>query len=103
MFNFTNPPELPQQLKWKYAEEPELLAWAIRARNYNTFVANCMFAFMSLVLLGLSYFLYSAYHGMDEPWRIISCLFFLRLHVIYGFLHDSPTNEFRLSHCSVRD
>jgi hypothetical protein len=90
MFNFTNPPELPQQLKWKYAEEPELLAWAIRARNYNTFVANCMFAFMSLVLLGISYFLYSAYHGMDEPWRIISCLFF---YIFMSFTVSCMTHQ----------
>jgi hypothetical protein len=90
MLNFTNPPELPQQLKWKYAEEPELLAWAIRARNYNTFVANCMFAFMSLVLLGISYFLYSAYHGMDEPWRILSCLFF---YIFMSFTVSCMTHQ----------
>ena len=76
MFNFSKPLDLPPQLHWKYANEPELLAWTIRARNYNTFVANSMSAFMSLLLLGLSFFLYSAYHDLNEPWRILSCLFF---------------------------
>ena len=76
MFNFSKPLDLPPQLHWKYANEPELLAWTIRARNYNIFVANSMSAFMSLLLLGLSFFLYSAYHDLNEPWRILSCLFF---------------------------
>ena len=76
MFNFSKSLDLPPKLHWKYANEPELLAWTIRARNYNTFVANSMSAFMSLLLLGLSFFLYSAYHDLNEPWRILSCLFF---------------------------
>ena len=76
MFNFSKSLDLPPKLHWKYANEPELLAWTIRARNYNTFVANSMSAFMSLLLLVLSFFLYSAYHDLNEPWRILSCLFF---------------------------
>ncbi|MDR6713055.1 hypothetical protein J2W83_002657 [Pseudomonas hunanensis] len=59
MFNLIKAPELPSQLKWKYASEPELLAWTIRARNYNTFVANCMFAFMQILIAGGTYIVYS--------------------------------------------
>jgi hypothetical protein len=55
MFNFYKPLELPMQLQWKRADERELLSWTIRARNYNTFVANCMFWFMSALILGLTY------------------------------------------------
>ncbi|MDR6713051.1 hypothetical protein J2W83_002653 [Pseudomonas hunanensis] len=59
MFKILKAPELPLQLKWKYASEPELLMWTIRARNYNTFVANCMFAFMQVLIAGGTYVVYS--------------------------------------------
>jgi len=52
LFNFNKSLDLPPQLQWKFAHEPELLGWTIRARNYNTFVANCMFAFMAALILG---------------------------------------------------
>ena len=58
MFNFSKPLDLPPQLHWKYANEPELLIWTIRARNYNTFVANCMFAFLSAIILIATYLIY---------------------------------------------
>ncbi|MFS2162068.1 hypothetical protein ACCD10_32765, partial [Pseudomonas sp. Pseusp122] len=44
---------------WKFAHEPELLGWTIRARNYNTFVANCMFVCVSLMIAGGAYLVYS--------------------------------------------
>lgn len=90
MLNFHTAPDLPPQLKWKYANEPMLLEWAIRARNYNTFVANCMFAFMSLVLFGLSIFLYSSYHDMSQPWRILSCVFF---YIFMSFTISCMTHQ----------
>ncbi|NUT75804.1 hypothetical protein HNO86_12195 [Pseudomonas sp. C1C7] len=43
MFNLNKALDLPSQLHWKYADEQELLGWTIRARNYNTFVADFMF------------------------------------------------------------
>ncbi|MFS2157501.1 hypothetical protein ACCD10_09125, partial [Pseudomonas sp. Pseusp122] len=76
MFDFIKPPELPPQLQWTYAHEQELLGWTIRARNYNTFVANCMFAFMSILIFGCSMFLYSVYEGVSQPLRTMSCVSF---------------------------
>ena len=58
MLNVIKPLELPPQLHWKLAAEPELMSWTIRARNYNTFVANCMLSFLALVLAGVTYALY---------------------------------------------
>lgn len=58
MFNFKKTLDLPPQLHWKYANEPELLAWTIRARNYNTFVANAMFWFCFIAITIGSIFLY---------------------------------------------
>ena len=44
--NWATPRELPPQLTWKYEHESELLSWRIKARNYNTVVANGIFIFM---------------------------------------------------------
>lgn len=60
MFGFDKSLDLPTQLTWKYACEPELLGWTIKARNYNTFVANCMFASLAVLLMGVTFFLDSA-------------------------------------------
>jgi len=77
MFNFSKPLDLPPQLHWKYANEPELLAWTIRARNYNTFVANCMFAFLSVIILIATYSIY-AVTTQDES-------YFYQVSVSLGF------------------
>lgn len=76
MFDFGKSLDLPPQLQWKYENEPELLAWTIRARNYNTFVANSMFIFMVALITGGSFIMYSVYEGMSQPWRTLSCIFF---------------------------
>ena len=103
MFNFNKALDLPPQLQWKYADEPELLAWTIRARNYNTFVANCMFAFMTLVLIGLSVFLYFAYYDLSEPWRTLSCLFFyiLMSFTISCMTHQKMNFAYRITQSGV--
>ncbi len=67
---------LPSQLRWRHIDEPEILTRTIRARNYNTFVANCMFAFMAAFTLGGSFIMYSLYEGMSQPLRTLSCVFF---------------------------
>ena len=73
------PRELPPQLTWKYGDEPELLEWRIKARNYNTFVANGMFIFMLFFTLALCFIMYDVYEGTDQPWRTLSCVFFFCL------------------------
>ena len=76
MLNFDKALDLPPQLQWKYANEPELMEWTIRARNYNTFAANSIFYFMAALILGGSFIMYSVYEGMSQPWRTLSCIFF---------------------------
>ncbi|MDR6710936.1 hypothetical protein J2W83_000526 [Pseudomonas hunanensis] len=77
MFNLVKAPQLPPQLKWKYASEPELLTWKIRARNYNTFVANSMFAFMQLVITGAAFIIFSNHSSSDS--------FTVRFSIALGF------------------
>ncbi|MDD2050859.1 hypothetical protein, partial [Pseudomonas putida] len=104
MLNLNKPLELPSQLEWKFAHEPELMAWTIRARNYNTFVANCMFAFMSVVLMGMSYFLYSTPAGDEGVLsRVITSLgFFIVLSlVISSMTHQRINCAYRFTKSGV--
>ncbi|MBW6392597.1 hypothetical protein [Billgrantia antri] len=42
-------------MPWKHADEPAVMSWQIRARDYNTFVANLALIPMGLVCLGGAY------------------------------------------------
>lgn len=103
MFNFNKPLDLPPQLQWKYGDEPKLFGWTIRARNYNTFLANFMFAFMAVFILGGAFIMYSVYEGMGQPWRILSCVFFymLMLFVTSCMTHQRMNFAYRFTQSGV--
>ena len=103
MLNFDKALDLPPQLQWKYANEPELMTWSIRARNYNTFVANLMFSFMATVILGATLIMYSVYEGMSQSWRISSCIFFfsLMLLVLLSVTHQRMNFAYRFTQSGV--
>ena len=103
MLNFDKALDLPPQLQWKHANEPELMTWSIRARNYNTFVANLMFSFMATVILGATVIMYSVYEGMSQSWRISSCIFFfsLMLLVLLSVTHQRMNFAYRFTQSGV--
>ena len=103
MLNFDKALDLPPQLQWKYANEPELMTWSIRARNYNTFVANLMFSFMATVILGATLIMYSVYEGMSQSWRISSCIFFfsLMLLVLLSVTHQRMNFAYRFTRSGI--
>lgn len=77
IFDFGRPLQPPPHLQWRYADEPALLAWTIKARNYNTLVANYMFGFMLLVDLVATYAIYAV--------RIPGGSDFKHLMICFGF------------------
>ena len=103
MFNFNKTLDLPPQLQWKHADEPELLAWTIRARNYNTFVANCMFWFMAALIMGGAFIMYAVYKDMNQPWRTLSCIFFytVLLAVTSSMTHQRMNFAYRFTRSGV--
>ncbi len=110
MFNFSKSIDLPSQLRWKYENEPEMLGWTIRARNYNTFVANLMFLFLAALIFGCSLIMYSVYEGMSQPWRTLSCVFFfsLMMLVLMSVTHQRMNFAYRFTrsgveHCEWKD
>ncbi|MPR02117.1 hypothetical protein F0169_08495 [Pseudomonas sp. MAFF 212408] len=99
MFNFSKSIDLPSQLQWKYENDPEMLGWIIRARNYNTFVANLMFLFLAFFIFGCSLIMYSVYEGMSQPWRTLSCVFFfsLMMLVLMSVTHQRMNFAYRFT------
>ncbi len=43
------------QIPWKYGDEPAVMSWQIRARNYNVFVANILFCVFFVICLVSAY------------------------------------------------
>lgn len=103
MFNFRKPLDLPSQLQWKYENEPEMLGWTIRARNYNIFVANLMFLFLAALIFGCSLIMYSVYEGMSQPWRTLSCVFFfsIMMLVLISVTHQQMNFAYRFTKSGV--
>ncbi|MBZ9784837.1 hypothetical protein K9857_25165 [Pseudomonas sp. REP124] len=111
MFKFNKALDLPPQLHWKFSDEPELLGWTIRARNYNTFVANCMFIFMAL-LTALVTYAADRVTGINESYlnRIsVSLGFYIFImSVISSMTHQRMNFAYRLTrsgveHCEWKD
>ncbi len=44
------------QIPWKHADEPDVMSWRIRARNYNIFVANIFVFCFVFCLFGVGVF-----------------------------------------------
>ncbi|WP_421555377.1 hypothetical protein [Pseudomonas kitaguniensis] len=103
MFNFSKSIDLPSKLQWKYENEPEMLGWTIRARNYNTFVANLMVLFLAALIFGCSLIMYSVYEGMSQPWRMLSCVFFfsLMMLVLMSVTHQRMNFAYRFTKSGV--
>src|SRR5690606_16701638 len=49
------PLALPPQLDWQYQDEPALAEWSLKARAYNTDIANGLFVIFALISLAAAY------------------------------------------------
>ncbi|MGX1127185.1 hypothetical protein [Pseudomonas sp. HLS-6 TE3448] len=77
--HWATPRELPSQLTWKYGHESELLSWRIKARNYNTTVANLALLVMLMIASAIALVLYFSSEFIEEPWRALSHVFVFAL------------------------
>ncbi|WP_442113483.1 hypothetical protein [Pseudomonas sp. NUPR-001] len=104
MLSFNKPLELPSQLEWKFAHEPELLGWTIRARDYNTVVANGMFAFMSVLIVFGAYSVYSMpAPGEGVLFRIVVafCFYLIITCAVLSMTHQKVNFAYRISGSGV--
>ncbi|KTC14811.1 hypothetical protein AO391_10560 [Pseudomonas marginalis ICMP 9505] len=102
MLNFKKTLDLPPRLHWQYANEPELLAWTIRARNYNTFVANAMFWFCFIAIAGGSILLYRSTDQNSVFDRVATILFFLVVNTaLISITHQRMNFAYRFTKSGV--
>ena len=80
--HWDTPRELPPQLTWKYGHETELLSWRIKARNYNTVIANGLFFFWLVVAVWFGFSVYSNFERYDEPMRSLCALLFFSVLMV---------------------
>jgi len=95
--------ELPDHHNWKCANQNALLEWEIKARPYNTKVANGMFWFMMSIALGACYLMF--FKNDNSPlieklsWSaIFLSVFFLAL---YGTTHQKTKFAYRLTEAGI--
>ncbi|EZI26010.1 hypothetical protein [Pseudomonas extremaustralis] len=102
MLKFNKPLDLPPQLQWKYANEPELMTWSIRARNYNTFIANAMFWFCFVAITAGSSFLYRSTKEYLVFNAISTLLFFIIVNAaLISMTHQRMNFAYRITQSGV--
>ncbi|MGE8417914.1 hypothetical protein [Pseudomonas sp.] len=102
MFELNKNLELPPQLKWKFSHEPELLGWTIRARNYNTFVADAMFWFCFAVIMISSILMYRSMDDDPVFSGILTVLFFSVVSIsLISITHQRMNFAYRLTRSGV--
>ncbi|GAA0394395.1 hypothetical protein GCM10008969_14520 [Pseudomonas veronii subsp. inensis] len=102
MLNFNKPFDLPPQLQWKYANEPELMTWTIRARNYNTFIANAMFWVCFIAITAGSIFLYRSTKEYLVFNAISTLLFFIIVNAaLISMTHQRMNFAYRFTRSGI--
>ncbi|WP_280043435.1 hypothetical protein [Pseudomonas alkylphenolica] len=109
MFKLNKDLELPPQLKWKFSHEPELLGWTVRARNYNTFVADLMFWFCFFVIMISSILIYRSMDDDPVFSGLLTLLYFSGLSIsLISITHQRINCVYRITqsgmeHCEWKN
>ncbi|WP_082071362.1 hypothetical protein [Pseudomonas tussilaginis] len=109
MFKLNKDLELPPQLKWKFSHEPELLGWTVRARNYNTLVADLMFWFCFFVIMISSVLIYRSMDDDPVFSGLLTLLYFSVLSIsLVSITHQRINCVYRIAqsgveHCEWKD
>ncbi|MCF7200837.1 hypothetical protein [Pseudomonas oligotrophica] len=100
---WNQPIELPDHHQWKHANQHALLEWEIKARPYNTKIANGMFAFLLCITLIFSYFLLykNAGFNLTETAFIAVPGFFLFFLALHGTTHQKTKFAYRLTETGI--
>ena len=97
MFKY-KPLTLPPQLQWQYQHEPALAEWSLKARPYNTNIANGIFVFFLLGQLPFLAWFLSAQGGSLKEQIIVG--FFLYVFTMSGVVsmtHQKTKFDYRLT------
>ncbi len=94
--------ELPEQHQWKHANQHAFLEWKIKARPYNTAVANSMFICLFLfttIFFGWMGEIFNP--NSSKPIAIGIPFYILTMTAIYGTTHQKTKFAYRLTETSI--
>src|SRR5690554_3145411 len=88
------PLTLPPQLDWQYKDEPALAEWSLRARAYNTDIANGLFVVLILIFAG---FMYWTTRGTGFDPVLDGFTYILSVSVALSMTHQTTKFAYRLT------
>ncbi|MGP9767986.1 hypothetical protein ACT3UM_19905 [Halomonas sp. AOP13-D3-9] len=86
-------PEIP----WKHADEPAVIAWQIRARNYNTTPDNLALIPMSLIAFGGGYVMSLLVQSLLGSFLLGGGLFLLLMLIFMSVTHNTTIIVYRFT------
>ncbi|MBT2787154.1 MULTISPECIES: hypothetical protein [unclassified Halomonas] len=86
-------PEIP----WKHADEPAVMAWQIRARNYNTTPDNLALIPMSLIAFGGGYVMSLLVQSLLGSFLLGGGLFLLLMLIFMSVTHNTTIIVYRFT------
>ncbi|MFI7868211.1 hypothetical protein [Ectopseudomonas khazarica] len=94
--------ELPDHHQWKHTNQHALLEWKIKARPYNTTVANSMFIFLFLFTTILFGWMGEIFNPNSSKSIAIGIPFYiLTMAAIYGTTHQKTKFAYRLTETGI--
>lgn len=84
-------------MPWKHADEPAVVSWQIRARNYNVLVANILFAGLSLFSLGSAYLMSFVGWTLLSSFLIGGGMFVLFIFITMSMTHQTSILVYRFT------
>lgn len=85
------------QIPWKHADEPDVMSWQIRARNYNIFVANILFSVLFFVCLGSAYLMSFGGWSLFSRLVIGGGMFFFFILITMSMTHQTTILVYRFT------
>ena len=86
-------PEIP----WKHADEPAIMAWQIRARNYNTTPDNLALIPMSLLAFGGGYVMSLLVQSLLGSFLLGGAMFLLLMLIFMSVTHNTTLIVYRFT------
>ncbi|MBZ5489246.1 hypothetical protein HW452_17130 [Halomonas aquamarina] len=89
------------EMPWKHMDEPAIMTWQIRVRDYNTFVANILFFILFLFSLSFGLLIFSAESNYLASILGGGGVFVFGVLITMGMTHQTAVIVYRLTNKSI--
>ena len=91
------------EIPWKHADEPAVMSWQIRARNYNTSSANLFLILMSLIALGGGYVMSLFVQSLLGSFLLGGGMCLLLILILMSITHSTTIIVYRFTETLVEE